>query len=473
MTSAVKGAAAAVTEGVAAAAQKTVGDAQEHYRYVIVGGGVGAGYAAAEFAECGLKANELCIISSDQALPYERPALSKGYLKPSSPARLPNFHTCANTPGAPKQTAAWYFKQGIDVKLKTRVTSVDIKGKSLEAEAPGPRHHHITWDNLVIATGSKLISMDKAEGSGLKGIVYLRTVGEADDLVQEIQECKSRKGHCVVIGASYIGMECGASVAPHGIDVTMVASGDRLFPRLFTPEISTFYEDEFAKHGIKIIKNDRAERFVDAGNGRVGTVVLKSGTKLPCSLCVVGVGVKPEVELFKGKLPLADSGGIQVDGSLRPVGHKADSVYVIGDAAAFPLLRRGGDLQNVQHVQHARESAQYAVQSIMGKASGDYDYLPFFYSREFDLGWKLYGDQAGEPVYFGDKAEGKFGCFFVKDGKVLGVFAEGASDDEAKAMRAVADLRPSFQSKDTLARQGLDFATKIAEADHAHKRAKT
>ncbi len=66
--------------------------------------------------------------------------------------------------------------------------------------------------------GAQLITMDKAEGSDLKGIVYLRTVGEADDLVREIEECKSRKGHCVVIGASYIGMECGASVASNGID---------------------------------------------------------------------------------------------------------------------------------------------------------------------------------------------------------------------------------------------------------------
>ncbi|XP_011015656.1 PREDICTED: monodehydroascorbate reductase, seedling isozyme-like [Populus euphratica] len=143
-------------------------------------------------------------------------------------------------------------------------------------------------------------------------------------------------------------------------------------------------------------------------------------------------------------------------------------VYAVGDVATFPL-KLYNDIRRVEHVDHARKSAEQAVKAIKsneeGKTIDVYDYLPFFYSRSFDLSWQFYGDNVGDAVLFGDNdpasPKPKFGSYWIKDGKVVGVFLEGGTPDENKAIAKVARVQPPVENLDVLTKEGLSFACKI------------
>ncbi|ONM20881.1 monodehydroascorbate reductase homolog1 [Zea mays] len=127
------------------------------------------------------------------------------------------------------------------------------------------------------------------------------------------------------------------------------------------------------------------------------------------------------------------------------------------------------ELRRVEHVDHSRKSAEQAVKAIKGKESGEpvpeYDYLPYFYSRSFDLAWQFYGDNVGETILFGDSdptsSKPKFGSYWIKDGKVLGAFLEGGSPDENKVIAKVAKTQPPVANLEELKKDGLQFASKI------------
>ncbi|CAI5484363.1 unnamed protein product [Closterium sp. Yama58-4] len=434
---------------------------EKSFKYVILGGGVAAGYGAAEFAKQGLKAGELAIVSREAVAPYERPALSKGYLFPQSPARLPGFHTCVGS-GGERLTPEWYAEKGIELILNTEVVSADVAGKKLST-ASGDT---IAFTNLIIATGADTIKLTdfKTPGADAKGIYYLREIKEADELYAAIQANKG--GKAVVVGGGYIGLELAAILAINDIKATMVYPEPFCMPRLFTPTLAAFYEGYYEAKGVTIVKGTVATAFTANEDGHVKSVTLKSGETLDADLVVVGVGARPNVGLFKDQLTF-DKGGIKVDARFLS---SAPGVYAVGDVATFPMIKYG-DERRVEHVDHARKSVQQAVKAIKAAEAGeqvpDYAYLPYFYSRSFDLSWQFYGDNVGEAVHYGlkdGKAAGegpaKFGAYWVKDGKVVGAFLEGGSAEENKAIAKAAQDQPAVASLEALAGEGLGFALK-------------
>ncbi|CAN6478078.1 unnamed protein product [Victoria cruziana] len=126
-------------------------------------------------------------------------------------------------------------------------------------------------------------------------------------------------------------------------------------------------------------------------------------------------------------------------------------------------------MRRVEHVDHARKSAEHAVKHIKENEGGEpveeYDYLPYFYSRAFDLSWQFYGDNVGETVLFGDNdpdsAKAKFGTYWIKDGKVIGAFLEGGTPEENKAIAKIARIQPPVESADLLIKEGVGFACKF------------
>lgn len=177
-------------------------------------------------------------------------------------------------------------------------------------------------------------------------------------------------------------------------------------------------------------------------------------------MVVVGIGIRGNTELFTGQLGVEQE-GLRVNGSLRT---SHPSVFAIGDVASFPLPMLGGAVQRVEHVDHARRSAAHCVATIMGgPAAGDYDYLPYFYSRVFSLSWQFYGSNVGECVLFGDPVRGKFGAYWVKDGTVMGAFLEGGSQSEYAALAHAARSQPKVGDTRALASLGVGFAVDLAE----------
>jgi len=176
-------------------------------------------------------------------------------------------------------------------------------------------------------------------------------------------------------------------------------------------------------------------------------------------MVVVGIGIRPNTGLFEGQLTL-EKGGIKVNGMLQS---SNSSVYAIGDVAAFPV-KAFGETRRLEHVDSARKSAKHVVAAIMEPdKTGEFDYLPFFYSRIFTLSWQFYGDNVGEVIYYGDMSGSAFGAYWVSKGHLVGAFLEGGNREEYEAIAKVTRLRPAIEDLTELERQGLGYAVTVSQ----------
>ncbi|KAK1423277.1 hypothetical protein QVD17_18575 [Tagetes erecta] len=420
--------------------------------YVILGGGVAAGYAALEFTKKGVARGELCVVSDEPVAPYERPALSKGFLLPEGPARLPGFHTCVGA-NEEKLTPNWYKEHGIELMLGTRVISADTRRKTL-LTATGET---ITYKYLIIATGAQALKLEEIgiNGSKAENVCYLRDLADATKLVNMMRMCTGV--NAIVVGGGYIGMECAASLVMNKINVTIVFPGSYCMGRLFSSKIARYYEDFYESKGVNFIKGTSLSSFVFNSEGKVTGANLKDGRYLHADMVVVGIGARPNTSLFEGQLTFENK-GIKVNSRLQT---SNTSVYAVGDVASFPV-KLFGDTRRLEHVDAARKTAKHAVHAIMEpKTVSDIDYLPFFYSRVFSLSWQFYGDNVGEVVHFGDFSGTKFGAYWVNNKRLVGCFLEGGGNDEYVAIANAIRLKPVVLDLGELERAGLDFVMAV------------
>src|SRR5215469_8925733 len=202
---------------------------------VILGGGMVAGYAAKQMVELGLPKRELAILSADNAAPYERPPLSKSFLAGK------------DTEDAIKiNPEEFYEKHGIELRLQCEVATVDVKRKRLVLK----NKDEFGFQKLIIATGARPRTLN-IPGSKLQNLFYLRTVNDSRNIRNAAEKVK----HALVIGGGFIGMEVAAVFAQKGIEVAMVIHDDRLFKRMYTPEMSSFFESYYAARGVRVIKS--------------------------------------------------------------------------------------------------------------------------------------------------------------------------------------------------------------------------
>ncbi|KAL0923831.1 hypothetical protein M5K25_004610 [Dendrobium thyrsiflorum] len=421
--------------------------------YVILGGGVAAGYAALEFSQRGIAPGELCIISEEATAPYERPALSKGFLLPEAPARLPAFHTCVGS-NDQRLTPKWYTEHGIELILGTQVKSADVNRMTLTT-ATGET---ISYKTLIIATGARALKLEEfgVRGSDAENVCYLRNLADATRLVNIMQTCNEE--NAVVIGGGYIGMECAAALVTNRIKVTMVFPEAHCMARLFTPKIADFYEAYYESKGVNFIKGTVLSSFENSSDGKVTAVVLRDGTRVPTNMVVVGIGIRPNTGLFEGQLVI-EKGGIKVNGRMQT---SNSSIYAVGDVATFPVKLFGNEFRRLEHVDSARKSARHAVSAILSPdKTSDFDYLPFFYSRVFTLSWQFYGDNIGEVIHYGDFLAGRFGAYWVNKSRIVGAFLEGGNREEYEAIAKAVKLKIVAQDKAEVEKLGVEFVTKV------------
>ncbi|KAG2438025.1 hypothetical protein HXX76_005639 [Chlamydomonas incerta] len=437
------------------------------YRTVILGGGNASGYAAKAFVEAGVEKGDVCIITDEAVVAYERPALSKGYLLGA--ARLPGFHTCVGG-GGERQAPEWYAEKGITYLTSARVTKADLAARTLTLASGDTVSYS---QNLIIATGARAVKLAEfgVPGADLSGIHYLRDVKDAESLVAAVAAAKEASGKAVIVGGGYIGMECAAGLASTGLAgaTTIVMPEDRLMARLLTPQLAAVYERLYGDKGVSMVKGAKVTAFAGK-DGKVTGVTYTDGAgathSLEASLVVVGVGARANTDLFTGQLEMA-AGGIKVDYMMAT---SVPGVYAVGDVAAFPLTSVAtGQVSHVrqEHVTHCRSSAAQAVKAITSTSAPPpaYDYLPFFYSRVFNLSWVFYGEAAADAttVHFGDMTEAKvFGCLWLgAGGRLVGAFLEGGSAEEAGVLKAaVAAGAKGLEGLDTVSGSGLVAAIK-------------
>ena len=371
---------------------------------VILGGGVVAGYAAKEFAAQSGKNGGLAIVTAEDALPYERPPLSKGFL--AGEEKVADILISDD---------AFYRKHGITVERNFTVEKVDFRRRRLES-ASGKV---IGFDQLLIAMGSTVRRL-KLPGANRSKIFYLRDIKDSEAIRNQIKQ----KKRGVVIGSGFIGMEAASVLARHGVHTTMVFPDDRVWKRLFTPPISTFFERQFAKHGITILHNEKVVALTH--KNRECQVVLASGKQLSADFVVAGIGVTPSMELFHGT-PLDTANGIKVNKFLET---SLPGVWAAGDIANYPdqIFNRR---MRVEHWDNAVEQGRVAMRNMMGKIQ-PFIHVPYFFSDAFDLSYEFWGDATGydQVVYRGNMYEKQFSVWWLKKQILCAALIMNRSEEE-------------------------------------------
>jgi 3-phenylpropionate/trans-cinnamate dioxygenase ferredoxin reductase component len=367
---------------------------------------VGAGHAGFQFA-ASLRQHgfgERIVLLNDEAhLPYQRPPLSKAYLKgegrPDSLMFRPD---------------KFYRDQNIEL-LGDRVVSIDRSARRLSLASGSA----LDYGHLVLATGARNRLLD-IPNANLEDVRYLRTLDESEALRQRI----SSGQRVVVVGAGFIGLEFAATARAKGLEVDVVELGPRVMARAVTAEISAFFEQRHTASGIRIHFGVQATG-IEADGVAVTGVSLSDGRHIPADLVVVGVGVLPNVELAaEAGLPVAS--GVIVDEQLRT----ADpDISAIGDCALFASPRFGAPLR-LESVQNASDHARCVAARLTGDAR-TYDGLPWFWSDQGPDKLQIAGLTTGydRVVVRGDAGQGSFSAFCYKSGRLLGVESVNRASD--------------------------------------------
>ena len=373
-------------------------------KYLILGGGMVAGYAAKELAAHGLKRGELAIVSSDTALPYERPPLSKSFLsgKDTETSILIN-------------PAEFYAEQGIQVRMGTTIDKVDPEKRRLHSTSA----EEFAFEKLLFSTGARARPLD-LPGGKLDGVCYLRSLDDS----RNIRSRAGTGGRAVVIGGGFIGMEVASVLAQKGTETTMLIQEDRVWSRVFTPEMSGFFERYYAARGVHLLKEVKISAF--EGKDAVRAAVLAGGRRIPCDLVVAGIGALPNVELFAGSGIGVDN-GVVVNEYLET---NRPGISAAGDIANYPdtIYEKR---RRVEHWDNAVTQGQYWARAVQGDRQ-PFVHVPYFFSDVFDLSYELWGDASGasRTVVRGDLASSSFGVWWLRQDRVVQAFVMSRPDEE-------------------------------------------
>jgi NADPH-dependent 2,4-dienoyl-CoA reductase/sulfur reductase-like enzyme len=374
------------------------------FPYLILGGGVAAGYAAREFVEQGVSPGQLGLLTADSALPYERPPLSKAFM---AGEKDPD-DILINPPD-------FYEHNGIELRLGTVAGRVDLDQKLVYTDG-----ETIGFNKLMIATGARVRRFD-LPGSDLQGLYFLRRLDNARD----IRTAAAGSEKAVVIGGSFIGMEVAASLRQRGLDVSMVFLEEHVWQQVFSEPISEFFEDYFTRRGIKLYPASPVEGF-SGQDGRLTGVRLQAGQELPADFAVAGIGVLPNTEIF-ANTPLQLDDGIVVNRFLEA---NVPDVYAVGDVARFHdvVLDKA---QRFEHWDNAVAQGKLAARGMLGQREV-YEHVPYFFSDVFDLSYEYWGDNrdADRVTYRGDLDTGSFSAWWLKNGHLAAAFVMDRPDEE-------------------------------------------
>jgi 3-phenylpropionate/trans-cinnamate dioxygenase ferredoxin reductase subunit len=370
--------------------------------FVIVGAGL-AGAKAAETLRAEGFDGRLLLVGEEPERPYDRPPLSKAYLRGEADRDSLYVHQ-----------EAFYADNDVELRPSTPVRSIAPSARQLEL-ATGER---IGYQRLLLATGAAPRRLP-LPGAGLDGVHYLRSRRDADTLAA----AAARATHVVVVGTGWIGSEAAASLRQLGHQVTLIGPDTAPLARVLGPEIAGVYRDLHADHGVRLQLGTRVAGL--RGHGRVEAVVTGNGHTIEADLVLVGTGAVPRTELAEAAgLPVRD--GVLVNEQLEAVG--AAGIHAAGDVAAAWHPRYQTYL-HVEHWANALNQGLAAARNMLG-AGSPYARLPYFYSDQYDLGMEYSGLAAGwdQVVVRGDLAAREFIAFWLKDRRVVAGMNAGVWD---------------------------------------------
>jgi 3-phenylpropionate/trans-cinnamate dioxygenase ferredoxin reductase component len=361
-------------------------------KIVIVGAGL-AGAKAAETLRGEGFDGELLLLGAEPERPYERPPLSKEYLRREAGREKVYVHE-----------EDFYEANSIDLRVRTSVAAIDVGAREAVLEAGG----RIPFDGLLLATGSSPRRL-QVPGHDLAGVHYLRDVEDSDLLGGRIEQ----GGRLVVIGAGWIGAEVAASARQKGLDVTLVERTEVPLERVLGRELGEIYRDIHVSKGVDFRGGVGLDRF--EGGESVERVMLADGSSIDCDFVVVGVGVLPRVQLAEAS-GIAVDNGVLVNDRLET---SVPGVYAAGDIAnaMHPLT---GRRIRVEHWANALNQGPAAARNMLG-ANAAYERVPYFFSDQYDVGMEYSGFPSDwdEVVFRGDVDAREFIAFWLQDRRVV------------------------------------------------------
>jgi 3-phenylpropionate/trans-cinnamate dioxygenase ferredoxin reductase subunit len=386
--------------------------------HVIVGAGLAGAKAAEALREEGFEGS-IVLIGQESERPYERPPLSKDYLRGESPREKAYVHP-----------AGFYGEHAIELRTDTTVERLDPAAREVEL-AGGER---IPYTRLLLATGARPRVLP-LPGADLEGVHYLRELGDADALA----ECLVPGARVVVIGGGWIGAEVAASARQKGVEVTILERAAVPLEHVLGPELGRIYAKIHRDHGVRVVTGAGVEAI--EGAGAVERVRIQ-GEALPADFVVVGVGVEPRVELAE-QAGIAVARGVVVSESLET---SAPGVFAAGDVATAFHPFYGRHLR-VEHWANALNQPAVAARAMLGKPAS-YDRLPYFFSDQYEVGMEYFGYATDwdEVVFRGDPETREFVAFWLKDRRVLagiGVNVWDVGDDVKALISSRAEVDPA------------------------------
>ena len=403
------------------------------YDYVVIGGGMAGGRTCDGIRKLDEKGS-IALVAGEAHRPYERPALSKGYL--AGRGGLDSVYL---------QAAEYYPEHRIDILAGVRDARLSPGGHRIDL-ADG---RVLEYKKLCLATGGVARRLS-VPGAGLPGVHTLRTIDDCDG----IKAAAGSRKRALVVGGSFIGSEVASSLSQVGVDVTMVFPESRLLERLAPPALSDTIRALYEGRGVTIRTGNRPERF--EGEDRVARAVLSDGTVLGVDFVVLGVGIDLDTALAReAGLEVGDRGEVIVDEYLQT---SAADVYAAGDIAAWPDPTFGRRLR-VEHWDVARTQGLRAGRCMAGDVK-PYTSLPYFFSDLFDLSFEVWGslDRWDVTVLRGSLESGSFAIYYFDQGSLTGVLAVGRPDSERKPMQALVKAQPRFDvNADRLPDESIDL----------------
>ncbi|MGO4246190.1 NAD(P)/FAD-dependent oxidoreductase [Paenarthrobacter sp. RAF54_2] len=375
---------------------------------------IGAGHAGVQAAESlRLEGYSGGIVLLDKAnhMPYQRPPLSKDYMKEGGdPAPMPLRGT------------AFYPEHDVDLRTGVEVMRIDVEAQLVIVDEGAP----VPYTELIIAAGAEA-RRAQCVGSELEGISYLRTVDDADALRAETDQ---GDGRVLVVGAGFIGLEFAAVAAQRGLEVTVIDFAQRPMQRVLTPSMSDYFVQLHGELGVRLHFDEGLDHFVGE-QGRLTGVVGTSGTKYACDFAVVGLGVVTDDDLPTAAGIKCDR-GILVDEYLRT---NVPHIYAIGDLAVFPSRHFGGNLR-LETVQNATDMAKTVAKTIAGNPSA-YDISPWFWSNQGPAKLQIAGlaNPADVVIERGNRSTGKFSQFLFRDSQLVAVESVNSPADHVAARK--------------------------------------
>ncbi len=371
--------------------------------FLLVGGGMASAYCASELRRRGADGSVL-LVGREQDPPYERPPLSKEYLRGE-----------AKRADAVVNGAEWYEENDVELQCGKSVMSLDAGERVVKIQGSD----EVRFGKALLATGA-MVNILRVDGAELEGIHYLRAFGNSDSIRSEAAKAE----RAVLIGGSYIGCEVAASLVEMGVECTIVMQEEVALSAGFGDKAGRFFQNVLESKGVEFVGGTALGSF--RGDGRIGAVITQDGREFECDFCVVGAGVRPDVMLAQ-RAGLEVDDGITCDSRLET---SVEGIFAAGDCCSYESVVHGRRLR-VEHWDVALQQGRHVAKAMLGETD-PYRVIPYFFSDLSDWTGLEYVGPArdwDEVVFRGSTDDGEFSAWYLRDGKVGGALAVGRSED--------------------------------------------